>query len=69
MPRAVAELARGIAAYPEPCRFHVTLSVIELYCERIKDLLDPTQDNLQVAAGSRVCLLYRAQAERHHPIN
>ena len=26
----------------------VTLSVIEIYCERIRDLLDPGNDNLQV---------------------
>ncbi|KAL4452306.1 hypothetical protein ABPG75_007968 [Micractinium tetrahymenae] len=111
VPRAVAELARGIAEYPEPCKFkagccsksalycgvdvcwhsaspfapqplcgcaclpclpcmgtppcfpacrascspsqlgiclQVTLSVIEIYLERIKDLLDPSKDNLQV---------------------
>ncbi|GAB4818979.1 hypothetical protein N2152v2_006025 [Parachlorella kessleri] len=48
VPRAVAELAKGIAAYPDPCKFRVTLSVIEIYCERIKDLLAPSRDNLQV---------------------
>ncbi|PRW56939.1 kinesin [Chlorella sorokiniana] len=47
VPRAVAELAQGMARYPE-CRFKVTLSVIEIYNERIKDLLDPAKDNLQV---------------------
>lgn len=26
----------------------VTVSVIEIYCERIRDLLDPGNDNLQV---------------------
>lgn len=91
VPRAVAELAQGMARYPE-CRFkvwlgvgragvgagrlqgvrqggpagmpdaftpstchgfhtlsclQVTLSVIEIYNERIKDLLDPSKDNLQ----------------------
>lgn len=33
----------------------VRLSVVEIYCERIRDLLDPTRDNLQVkqdAAGA-----------------
>jgi hypothetical protein len=29
----------------------VTLSVIEIYLERIKDLLNPGRDNLQVGAG------------------
>lgn len=39
------------AARPPPCPPHaqqVTLSVIEIYCERIKDLLEPSKDNLQV---------------------
>ena len=36
VPRAVAELARGIAASPDPRAFRVTLSVVEIYCERIK---------------------------------
>jgi hypothetical protein len=26
----------------------VHLSVVEIYCERIRDLLDPVRDNLQV---------------------
>lgn len=26
----------------------VRISVVETYCERIRDLLDPTRDNLQV---------------------
>jgi hypothetical protein len=26
----------------------VRLSVVEIYCERIRDLLDPSRDNLQV---------------------
>ena len=30
-----------------PC-MQVTVSVIEIYCERIRDLLDPGNDNLQV---------------------
>lgn len=33
----------------------VRISVVETYCERIRDLLDPTRDNLQVkqdAAGA-----------------
>jgi hypothetical protein len=33
----------------------VRLSVVEIYCERIRDLLDPSRDNLQVkqdAAGA-----------------
>ena len=36
VPRAVAELARRIAASPDPRAFRVALSVVEIYCERIK---------------------------------
>lgn len=80
VPRAVAELAQGIASCPEQCSFkvccavwspagcccgrciragrgnnlnigpplQVTLSVIEIYNERIRDLLHLEKDNLQV---------------------
>lgn len=30
-----------------PATLQVTLSVVEIYLERIKDLLDPGKDNLQ----------------------
>jgi len=30
----------------------VRISVVEIYCERIRDLLDPTRDNLQVKQDS-----------------
>eukprot|EP00887_Chlorella_sp_A99_P003296 scaffold9.g3296.t1 len=51
VPRAVAALAGGVAARgaEEPGeRFRVSLSVVEIYCERVKDLLQPENDNLQV---------------------
>jgi hypothetical protein len=38
-----------------PTLRQVRLSVVEIYCERIRDLLDPSRDNLQVkqdAAGA-----------------
>ncbi|KAK9806816.1 hypothetical protein WJX72_003710 [[Myrmecia] bisecta] len=48
VPRAVSELARGIAATKAACSFSVTLSVVEIYCEKIRDLLDTDNDNLAV---------------------
>lgn len=42
---------RTTAPTLHPPTRQVTLSVIEIYCERIKDLLDPSRDNLQVGAG------------------
>ncbi len=44
---------------PPPAHVKVTLSVIEIYNERIKDLLDPSKDNLQ-AGGTG----WRAVQER-----
>ncbi|GFR49966.1 hypothetical protein Agub_g12104, partial [Astrephomene gubernaculifera] len=43
VPRAVGHLAEGIgrAAEREGAEFEVTLSVVEIYCERINDLLYP----------------------------
>ncbi|GLC44581.1 hypothetical protein PLESTB_001321400 [Pleodorina starrii] len=62
VPRAIAHLAAGIAEAGERdgADFQVVLSVVEIYCERIRDLLEPspgapgagggagTADNLQV---------------------
>lgn len=52
IPRAVKELATGIAALQSVsrCSFQVTLSAVEIYCEKIRDLLNPGEDsdNLQV---------------------
>eukprot|EP00775_Hariotina_reticulata_P007717 gene7717-7916_t len=55
VPRAVQALGDGIAADKTNAEYEVRLSVVEIYCERIRDLLDPSRDNLQVkqdAAGS-----------------
>ncbi|KAF8056851.1 kin [Scenedesmus sp. PABB004] len=52
VPRAVAALGEGIAADTSGAEFSVRLSVVETYCERIRDLLDPAADNLQVKQDS-----------------
>jgi len=53
VPRAVQHLGRGIAkaTADQGAVFRVTLSVVEIYCERIRCLLsngEPGKDNLQV---------------------
>ncbi|WIA21070.1 hypothetical protein OEZ85_005390 [Tetradesmus obliquus] len=48
VPRAVQALGEGIAADTSGAEYEVRLSVVETYCERIRDLLDPSRDNLQV---------------------
>jgi hypothetical protein len=50
VPRAVAELGRAIAADAANGQHDVKISVVEIYCERIRDLLSPagTGDNLKV---------------------
>ncbi len=51
-PSASLPVVISLLAHPE---LQVTLSVIEIYNERIRDLLDPAKDNLQVrrAAAAR----------------
>ncbi|BDA49789.1 Kinesin heavy chain [Coccomyxa sp. Obi] len=48
--RAVNEIAVGVADCVDDCYFSVNLSVVEIYCERIRDLLssDAGSDNLVV---------------------
>jgi hypothetical protein len=36
------------ACHAAAAALQVRLSVVEIYCERIRDLLDPVRDNLQV---------------------
>lgn len=46
-------LETSVPAPPFPCPLpQVRLSVVEIYCERIRDLLDPSRDNLQVKQDS-----------------
>lgn len=36
----------------------VTLSVIEVYCERVRDLLNPEKDNLQVSFPGKLSTVW-----------
>lgn len=40
----------------------VRLSVVETYCERIRDLLDPSRDNLQVMQNTAGAIFVDGEA-------
>lgn len=48
IPRMVRTVFTRIGTAGEHLEFTVKISMIEIYMERIKDLLDPTKDNLKV---------------------
>ncbi|KAA0167114.1 hypothetical protein FNF31_01000 [Cafeteria roenbergensis] len=47
-PRSVYELFRLIEEAPESCRFTVRISCVEIYMERVRDLLDLRGNNLSI---------------------
>ena len=48
IPRAVAHVFDHAMAAPETMEFTVKVSFVEIYLEKIRDLLDGSKDNLQV---------------------
>eukprot|EP00742_Colponemidia_sp_Colp-10_P006548 GILJ01007018.1.p1 GENE.GILJ01007018.1~~GILJ01007018.1.p1 ORF type:complete len:1055 (-),score=235.45 GILJ01007018.1:187-3351(-) len=48
IPRMVKFLFQGVANADEHIEFTMKVSIIEIYMERIRDLLDPSKDNLKV---------------------
>ena len=58
IPRMVRTVFTRIENASEDIVFNVTVSMVEIYNERIKDLLDPTKDNLRIheKAGKGVYL-------------
>ncbi|KAK9868648.1 hypothetical protein WJX84_012466 [Apatococcus fuscideae] len=61
VPRAMAAVCTGMASNTEDCIFSVGMSVVEIYCEKIRDLLDTSNENLQVQQD-RVRGVYLANA-------
>lgn len=52
VPRAVQALGEGIASDASGADYEVRLTVVEIYCERVRDLLDPLgRDNLAIKQG------------------
>jgi kinesin family protein 5 len=48
IPRMVRTVFSRIENAPENIEFMVKVAMAEIYNERIKDLLDPTKDNLKI---------------------
>jgi kinesin family member 5 len=48
IPRMVRTVFNRIDTASDCIEFSVKVSMIEIYMERIRDLLDPTKDNLKV---------------------
>ncbi|KAK9819286.1 hypothetical protein WJX74_000555 [Apatococcus lobatus] len=48
VPRAMAAVCTGVSASTEDCKFSLTMSIVEIYCEKIRDLLNLGNENLQV---------------------
>lgn len=48
IPRMVRTVFNRIETADENLEFTVKISMIEIYMERIKDLLDPSKDNLKI---------------------
>ena len=47
-PRLVEELFQRVSSAPETQEFTIRASYLELYLEKIRDLLDPTRTNLRI---------------------
>jgi kinesin family protein 5 len=50
IPRMVQTLFAKIQASPDTIDFTIKVSMVEIYLERIRDLLDASRDNLEVRA-------------------
>ena len=48
VPRAMGAVCSQISASTEICNISISMSVVEIYCEKIRDLLDIGNENLQV---------------------
>jgi len=53
IPRLTQEIFTGIAASPPGIEFTVKVSFIEIYMERLRDLMEPSKDNLKIREGNR----------------
>lgn len=48
IPRMVTTVFSHVNTSPKHVEFKIKLSIVEIYLEKIRDLLDPTRNNLQV---------------------
>jgi hypothetical protein len=52
IPRVVDGIFTAVGAAPDTIEFTVTVSFVEIYLERIRDLLEPVSTNLQIRASA-----------------
>lgn len=64
IPRAVDAIFAEALRADEAMEFSIKASYVEIYMERIRDLLDPAGDNLQVGAGCPSFLGYQSCTPR-----
>lgn len=48
VPRSVDKLFEDIEKAPETVQFQIIVSYYEIYCEKVRDLLNPSQTNMKV---------------------
>ncbi|MFS7913518.1 putative kinesin motor domain, P-loop containing nucleoside triphosphate hydrolase [Helianthus anomalus] len=48
LPRVVDELFEAISLCGEATAYKIKLSMVEIYMERVRDLLDLSKDNIQI---------------------
>ena len=53
-PRAFAHVFDAIAAAPPSCEFLLRASFVEIYMEKVRDLLNPRKTDLRVREGASV---------------
>mmetsp|Transcript_19 Transcript_19/g.32 ORF Transcript_19/g.32 Transcript_19/m.32 type:complete len:797 (-) Transcript_19:150-2540(-) len=65
IPRTVRAIFETIAAASEDMEFTVRASYVEIYLERIRDLLDPSRQNLQVREDPNKRVYVEGMSERY----
>jgi len=65
IPRTVAAIFDNISAASEQMEFTVRASFVEIYLERIRDLLDPSRQNLQVREDPKKGIYVEGMSEQY----
>ena len=63
IPRVVEDIFASVAAAPEEVEFTIRASYLEIYMERIRDLLDPERDNLRIREDRTKGIFVQGQKE------
>lgn len=63
IPRVVEDIFASVEAAPEEVEFTIRASYLEIYMERIRDLLDPERDNLRIREDRTKGIFVQGQKE------